>query len=139
MFGRTIKSHLISEIYIDRFLLKKMGLSRVADAKLSYYQKVTLLPEHGTPTAIIKPGLLRLNQIRNKVAHNLDFDLSVDELRPMTDTLEVSGRNLDRMDSLSVIEAFTTLACTWLLVLPSHLEEVVLEAFRNIVVELESE
>ena len=139
MFGRIVKSHLISEIYIDRYLHKKLGLSRVADARLSYYQKVTLLPEHGTPVAIIKPGLLRLNQIRNKIAHNLDVDIAVDELRPMMDILELSGRDTDRMDSLSAIEAFTTLACTWLLVLPSHLEEVVVKAFRNIVVEVESE
>lgn len=139
MFGRIVKSHLISEIYVDRYLHKKLGLSRVADARLSYFQKVTLLPEHGTPVAVIRPGLLRLNKIRNKIAHNLDFEISLDELRPMIDILQVSGRDADRMDPLSAIEAFTTLACTWLLVLPPHLEEPISRAFRNIVVDVEPE
>ena len=137
--GRIIKSHLISEIYIDRYLREKLSLSNVADARLSYYQKAMLLPEHGAPPAIIKPGLLRLNKIRNKFAHNLDYDVSVDELRPMTDILEISRKDIGDMDWISTIESFTTLACTWLLVSPSHLEEIFVKAFRNVVVDVERE
>ena len=138
-FGRIVKCHLISEIYIERYLQRKLALSNLSDARLSYYQKVMLLPEHGSAPAIIKPGLLRLNKIRNKFAHSLDAEVSVGELSPMTDILEVSGRKTENIDAIDTIETFTTLACTWLLVSPRHLEELFARAFRNVSVEADHE
>ena len=98
-----------------------------------------LLPEHGAAPAIIKPGLLRLNKIRNKFAHRLDAEVSVDELSPMTDILEISRRNFAELDVLDTIEAFTILACTWLLVSPPHLEELIARAFQNVAVQADQE
>ena len=51
--------------------------------------------------------------------------------------LEMSGRRTDNIDVISAIESFTTLACTWLLLPPSHLEEVFARAFRNVAVKLD--
>ena len=98
----------------------------------SYFQKVMLLPEHSAPPAVIKPGLLVLNRIRNKFAHNLDADVSVDELQLMIDVIVISGRNTSDISAIDAIESFTTLACTWLLVSPPHLEELFANAFRNV-------
>ena len=137
ILGRIIKCHLIVETYIDKYLIRVLDLSDLTDVRLSYYQKVMLLPEHRAPTAILKPGLLRLNQIRNKFAHHLNSDVSMNDLRPMLYVLELSGRRTDNIDTISVMESFTTLACTWLLPNPSHLEDVFARAFRNVVVKLD--
>ena len=138
-FGRVVKCHLITEVYIERYLRKKLPLSNLSDARLSYYQKVMLLPEHGSAPAIIKPGLLRLNKIRNKFAHSLDAEVLVDELSSMTGILEMSGRNTENIDAIDTIETFTILACTWLLVSPPHLEELFARAFRNVSVQPDHE
>lgn len=132
--GRIIKCHLISEIYVDRYLREKLVLSNLEDARLSYSQKVMLLPDRESAPAIVKPGLVRLNRIRNKYAHNLQYDVSLDDTRPMVDVLKVSGRDVDNMDCVVVIESFTILSCTWLLVPPPNLEELFTRAFRSVVV-----
>ena len=80
MFGRIIKCHLISEIYIDRYLTDKLSLPNLSDARLSYYQKVMLLPERNEAPALFKSGLFTLNKLRNKFAHNLEARLSKTEL-----------------------------------------------------------
>ena len=134
-FGRVVKCHLVTEIYIERYLREKLALANLTDARLTYYQKVMLLPEHGSAPAIIKPGLLKLNKIRNRFAHSLDAEVSVDELSSMTEILRMSGRNTENIDAIDTIETFTILACTWLLVSPPHLEELFERAFRNVSVQ----
>ena len=131
-FGRVLKCHLISEIYIEKFLCEKLSLSTISSARLSYFQKVMLLPEHSAPSAVVKPGLLLLNKIRNKFAHNLHANVSVDELQLMIDVLVLSRRNTTELSAVSIVESFTTLACTWLLVSPPHIEELFARAFRNV-------
>ena len=130
--GRILKCHLIAETYVEKYLCDKLSLSTISSARLSYFQMVMLLPEHSGPPAIIKPGLLLLNKIRNKFAHNLDTDVSVDELQLMIDVLRISGRNANELSAVDAIESFTALACTWLLVSPPHLEELFAKAFRNV-------
>ena len=130
--GRIIKCHLISEIYVNRYLREKLVLSNLEDARLSYSQKVMLLPDRESAPAIVKPGLVRLNRIRNKYAHDLHYDVSVDDIRPMVNVLEVSGRKVHNLECVEVIESFTTLACTWLLVPPPDLEELFTRAFRSV-------
>lgn len=130
--GTILKCHLIVETYVEKYLCEKLSLSTISGARLSYFQKVMLLPEHAGPPAVIKPGLLLLNRIRNKFAHNLDTDVSIDELQVMIDLLQVSGRSTNELSGVQVIESFTTLACTWLLAFPPHLEELFAKAFRKV-------
>ena len=131
-FGRILKCHLIGEIYVEKYLCEKLSLSTISSVRLSYFQKVMLLPEHSAPPAVIKPGLLLLNKIRNRFAHNLDAHVSVDELQSMIDVLVLSGRNTNEISAVNAIESFTTLACTWLVVSPPHLEELFARAFRDV-------
>ena len=130
--GRILKCHLIAETYVEKYLCEKLSLSTISSARLSYFQKVMLLPEHIAPPAIIKPGLLLLNRIRNKFAHNIDTDVSIDELQAMVDVLRISDRSTNELSAVDAIESFTALACTWLLVSPPHLEELFAKAFRNV-------
>ena len=132
--GMVIKCHLISEIYVERYLREKLALTNLTDARLSYFQKVMLLPDRASAPAIVKPGLLRLNRIRNSLAHDLRYDPSVEDIRPMMDVLKIAGRQVDDMEVLAVIESFATIACTWLLVPPPNLGKLFERAFCNVVV-----
>ena len=134
VLGRIMKCHLISEVYIDNYLSEKLAISHLSDARLSYYQKAQLLPEHGAPTALVKPGILKLNSIRNSFAHSLSSTVSCDELASMTDVMSIVRREVDGLGPTAIIESFTTLACTFLLVAPPHLEEVFARAFRHVAV-----
>ena len=139
LLGRIMKCHLISEMYIDNYLSEKLAISHLSEARLSYLQKAKLLPEHGLPPALIKPGILKLNSIRNRFAHNLSSTVSTDELVSMTDVMRIARREIEGLGPASVIESFTTLACTFLLVTPPHLEEVFARAFRHVALSVESD
>ena len=137
--GRIIKCHLILEMYIERYLCKRLNLTDISDLRLTFYQKVMLLPETGAALIILKSGLLLLNKLRNRIAHDLNLKISMNELNSMIKILEISGRNTENMDVCDVIDSFTTLACTWLLITPPHLEELFNKTFREVEFEAEFE
>ena len=136
MFGRIIKCHLISEVYIDKYLTEKLSLPNLSDVRLSYYQKVMLLPERNEAPALFKPGLLTLNRLRNKFAHNLEATLSKSELSTMTTMLKMSEPPVSAMTAIEMVEKFTTLSCICLNPTPSEIEELFAEAMKHVVIEL---
>ena len=137
--GRIIKCHLILELYIERYHCKRLNLTDISDLRLTFYQKVMLLPETSAAITILKSDLLLLNKFRNRIAHDLNLEVSMNELNSMIKILEISGRNTENMDVCDVIDSFTTLACTWLLITPSHLEELFNKAFGEVEFVAESE
>ena len=135
IFGKIIKCHLITEIYLDRHLRHKFSLPNLADARLSYYQKVMLLPECNSAPSFFKPGLLTLNKLRNKFAHRLDSTLSKRELSTMTEMLIMSERPVSTMNAIEMVQKFTALSCTCLNPTPSKIEELFADAMKHVVVE----
>lgn len=134
-FGNIIKCHLITEIYLDRYFRHKFSLPNLADARLSYYQKVMLLPECNSAPSFFKPGLLTLNKLRNKFAHRLDSTLSKRELSTMTEMLIMSERPVSTMNAIEMVQKFTALSCTCLNPTPSKIEELFADAMKHVVVE----
>ena len=134
-FGNIIKCHLITEIYLDRYFRHKFSLPNLADARLSYYQKVMLLPERNSAHSLFKPGLLTLNKLRNKFAHRLDSTLSKRELSTMTEMLIISGRPVSTMNAIEMVQKFTALSCTFLNPTPSKIEELFADEMKHVVVE----
>lgn len=132
LIGRVLKCHLIVENYLDRFLEAHLKISNLADAKLGFFQKVQLLPSEGHAVAFVKPGISKLNSVRNKFGHSLMPDLNISELDPMLQVLHLARPSTTFEDPVDAIEAFTTVACTWLLVRPSHLQEVWDDAFATV-------
>ena len=133
--GRVLRCHMISEHYIEEYLRKKLKIENISDARLSYYQKAMLLPDRGYPPMLVKPGLLKLHTIRNRLAHNLNSSVSLRELEPMTRIMQVFGRDTQNVEALSLIESFATLACTFLIVTPSHIEDAFARATANLTLE----
>ncbi len=80
----------------------------------------------------VKPGLLKLHQIRNKVAHNLGSDVLLKDLQSMIAIMRLMGREIEGLGPVEIIESFTTLACTFLIVTPPHLEDTFVEAIEKL-------
>lgn len=132
LLGRVLKCHLIIERYLDRYLSEKLGLQHLDDARLTFVQKAKLLPTAGTAASFVKPGILRLNAIRNRFGHDLRADVQPGELGAINEVLEVAHRGVEFPGAVERIEAFTTVACTWLVVPPTHLERLFADAFSQI-------
>ena len=135
LIGRVLKCHLILEHYLERFLEQHFATESIADAKLSFFQKAQLLPSQGHAAAFVRPGILKLNAIRNKFGHTLSPDLEMGELEPLSQVLRVVRAGATFPEPIDVIEAFTTVACTWLIIVPKHLQQAWADAFSHVRVE----
>jgi len=132
VLGRVLKSHLIVEHYIDRFLLEKYKIENVSEARLSFSQKVKLLPDKASAVAFIKPGILRLNSVRNKFGHSLNFALKFDDVNSIRQILKTLDEDKNFIEPVECIETFTTIVVAFLIVPPIGLQELFLEAFSDI-------
>ena len=130
--GRVLKCHLIVENYVGRYLQTHLQLQHLDDARLTFAQKAALLPSHGAAAAFVKPGILRLNAIRNKFGHTLQPILTAGDLGAMQTVLATARAGVVFATPVDAIEAFTTVACTWLMVPPPALQQVFLAAFAQV-------
>ncbi len=135
--GRVLKCHLVVEHCVERFLSAQ--IPHVGEARLSFAQKAKLLPKARTAAAFVRPGIIQLNSIRNRFAHDLAATVVRQDLGPITEVLEVSRPEIDLDDPVRAVEAFTTVACTFLIVPPPELQQVFADAFRAIRVRDNSE
>ena len=137
--GRILKCHLIVEHYLGRFLVSHFGIDNFDNVGLSFAQKARLLPDRATAASFVKPGVVRLNQIRNNFAHSLGAELSDVDLGPIRTVLAIARRGVAFESPVEAIEAFTTVACTFLIVAPPDLQQVFVEAFKTVHVRVDAE
>jgi hypothetical protein len=130
--GRLLKCHLILEHYLDRYLSEHFEIEEFENAKLSFFNKASLLPGRASSAAFVKPGILRLNVLRNRAGHRLGADFSMEDLGPINAVLSTAREGIQFKEPVEAIEAFTTIACTWLIVPPRHLQEIFTKAFSEV-------
>jgi hypothetical protein len=104
----------------------------VADAKLNFFNKAMLLPTRASSAAFVRPGILKLNTIRNKAGHNLGAEPDFADLGPIMEALRVARPRTRFTAPIEAIEAFATIACTWLVIPPKEHQQLFAEAFSNI-------
>ena len=136
--GRVLKCHLIVEHYLDRFLVSHFGIDNFNKVRLTFAQKAALLPDRATAAAFVKPGIVRLNKIRNKFTHSLGAELSDADLSSIRTVLAIARPGVAFESPVEAIEAFTTLACTFLIVAPPDLQQVFAEAFGAVQVRVDA-
>ncbi|MEO7862043.1 MAG: hypothetical protein ABIU05_16740 [Nitrospirales bacterium] len=132
ILGRVLKCHLVIEHYLERFLSSHFGIEHLANAKLSFFQKATMLPDSGSAAAFVKPGILKLNTIRNQFGHTLRPVLRQSDLGPINEVLGVARKDVTFAEPIDAIHAFTTVASTFLIVPPPNLQKVFVEAFSKV-------
>lgn len=111
--AQLLKCHLIIEHYLDIFLKEELGLSHLDDAKLSFFNKMNLLPNNQA-VGFVKPGIIKLNSLRNKVAHQLDIKFTKEDLGSINNILKIARKDIEKLSFIEAIETFTAIACTWL-------------------------
>ena len=132
LIDRILKAHLVIENFLNSFLSAHYGISDLAEAKLTFYQKAKLLPDGASSTAFVKPGILQLNAVRNKFGHRLDFAVEPDQLSAIYEVLSIARSGSQFPSPVDAIEAFCPVACAFLSVPPPHLQKLFMEAFSHV-------
>jgi hypothetical protein len=130
--GRVLRHHLVVEHYVTCFLREQLNLSGLEDARLSFFQKASLLPDQNENVAFVKPGILELNAVRNKLAHALNSDIQKFQVPKMTAVLEIARKGIEFPDPVAKIEVFTAVACTFLLASPEDIDLLFTRVFREV-------
>jgi hypothetical protein len=129
LIGRVLKCHLIVENYINRH--ESVALSHNWEgARLRFAQKIELLPQSNVKVAWILSGIRELNAIRNRFGHRITASVSLDDLAACRSVLAIARSGIQYNDPARIIEDFTTVACTWLIVDP-EIEGIFAEAFKR--------
>lgn len=78
--GRVLRAHLVTEYFLTMFLAAtNPRLGDIKQARLTFSHKVALLPDVDPSVSFLKPGLRRLNTIRNRLAHNLQVAVTKED------------------------------------------------------------
>ena len=118
--GEIVRSHLVIEFYLNKCLDACYPEPRHNEsARLSFYQKVYLLPGWCFGFEWIRNGVIHLNRIRNKAAHDISYTLTdtdlkqllkaVEPLAHLTGKTDLSGVAIVREISLQASMAL----CAW--------------------------
>lgn len=137
--GRVLKSHLVVETFLTEYWEHRMGAKELQAARLSFHQKASMLPSSGSGPSLVKPGLLKLNGIRNRLGHNPCATFTSEELGSINDVLSVARPNVEFPGPVERLEAFAAVACAFLLVAPPELQKVFDAAFAKVRAGTESE
>ncbi len=130
--GLILKYHIILEHYLNNYLLAKYPEANFKAARLTFYQKTNLLSEKDLAISFIKPGIIELNKIRNKISHNLDTHIIIDDLSEMLKVLEISRKGKRFQDVIEIISTFSTVASTFLIVKPNDIDLLIQEIFEKL-------
>ena len=116
--GRVLKSHLVVEHYVERFLVAHFRIDNLQNVRLSFTQNVRAASYSATAAPFVKTGVLQLNRIRNRFGHSLGKDLSIQDLGPIGTVVGIAGPRRKFESPVATIEAFTTVAAAFLIVPP---------------------
>ena len=117
--GRVLRAHLAVEHFMTDYIrAKNPGLGPLDDVRLTFSQKVSMLPSDDAVVSPLKTGLKRLNRIRNRIAHNLKVDVVDDDRIALLNIAIFSAMRSERAkrmgppadDPLSVLEQFSKFA-----------------------------
>lgn len=77
--GRVLRAHLAVEYFLTKYLSAAApALGDIDGARLGFLQKIDLISNRSR-VAYLKPGLRRLNEVRNRLAHRLEVDVNQDD------------------------------------------------------------
>lgn len=131
VIGHILKCHLILENYITNYLAFKFNGIDLDSARLTFVQKINLLPDNDLRVAFLKKGIAELNIVRNKYSHNLKANVPIGNYNGMLEVLNVARKDTVYENPINIIEDFTTVACTFLIVNPPEIHLLFEEVFKS--------
>ena len=108
--GRILRAHLHVEHYLTEYLRHiNPAIGHLDSARLTFNQKVSLLPSDNGVVNMLIGGIRHLNKVRNRVAHNLEAavteeDATVFRAQPLDAMREWSVKGTDRAQSTDPLD-----------------------------------
>ncbi len=106
--------HLVVENLINQVLEYHIPEYGKRDLRLRFVQKLGLLPVDNKKYRIYIKGIKELNTIRNKYAHQLDYELTEESIPIISNLLK--GESNDKKTAIKKIHEFTKLVLLTLLI-----------------------
>jgi hypothetical protein len=78
-----LRVHLLIEGYLDKFLLSFFKKGNIIVQKMSFYQKITIIEATEKIDSNLLCAIRKLNEIRNKFAHNLNYNMTKTEINTL--------------------------------------------------------
>lgn len=95
--GEVLHAHIVVEHFLDRYLRHAHPTVDFDDWRLTYDGKVRLIPKSDTRLKAYVPGLKALGRIRNKLAHELHFNIAPIDVQPMVEVAEYKAERTSAM------------------------------------------
>jgi hypothetical protein len=125
IIGRVLVCHLFIETYMDKFIAINLYEFNPGKADLAFSQKIALVSPHPMfREFFFYDGIIAINKIRNKLAHNFLSELNKDDIKTIIGCIksynEKTERKLKDIPSLethtevAVIEYFTSIFCAFM-------------------------
>lgn len=114
VLGYFLSCHLIIEHYLDEFLKIRHPMLDWDAARQTFGQKVALLSNFKVSEQYdCIPAIKHMNSLRNKLSHNIEFNIKTEDLLPLSQYLAKSTDNKSNPPSTpkEVLELFTTMTC----------------------------
>ena len=121
--GRVLRAHLVVEHFLTEYIAAaNPNLGSLNDARLGFAQKVELLGVSNSVLVMLTPGLKRLNQVRNRLAHRLSVEVTSDDLNAFlaiplvraVQAVKTRRSKNPRHDPLKVLEEFADFTAAFL-------------------------
>lgn len=112
--GRFLVCHLLIEFYLTRYLESAYPtMPRLSEARLSFAQKLELAVSPTVPLALWHDGIRCLNRLRNRIAHNVTFEPSEQDLQPISQIVNIwhNAAGKPPVAGIEMVEALTGYVC----------------------------
>ena len=116
LIGYFLSCHLIIEHYLDEYLKSQYSKLDWDSSRQSFGQKVSLLASDGYPEKYNSiPAIKHMNNLRNKLSHNIDFKISNVDLLPLSQYLKkCCGPEFEGpTEPKEILNLFTSIVCVW--------------------------
>ncbi|KIQ09050.1 hypothetical protein RU03_22105 [Pseudomonas simiae] len=116
LIGYFLSCHLIIEHYLDEYLKSQYSKLDWDSSRQSFGQKVSLLASDGYPEKYNSISAIKhMNNLRNKLSHNIDFKIGSVELLPLSQYLKKAcgPEYVESTQPKEILEMFTSLVCVW--------------------------
>jgi hypothetical protein len=120
LIGRVLRAHLFVEHFVTKFIeTANPRLGSLDEARLTYLQKVHLACSSGGLNQELRPGLIQLNRLRNRFAHQLEYQLTSDDVAQIIGVVVFrafreagAAPHTPSMSPIDIIEEFAKFAAT---------------------------
>jgi hypothetical protein len=113
----VLRCHLIVEHFIDEYLeAANPAIQNWEKVQLRFVQKLTMIDHKQSVIHLLIPGLKCLNNLRNKLAHQLNAAFNESDVAPISDIVIWWNNALRKPipNGIEMIEAFSLQASGWL-------------------------